>query len=108
MECGGCVLINNEFGSFDEFKATFNAQTAAVQGSGWGWLGYNKAKNSVAITTTANQDPCSTTGLVPLMGIDIWEHAYYLQYQNVRPNYLNAIWDVVNLDNVASRLADAK
>ena len=65
--------------SAQNFKAKFNAQTAAVQGSGWGWLGYDQAKGRVAIATTANQDPCVTTGLVPLLGIDIWEHAYYLQ-----------------------------
>ena len=65
--------------SAQDFKAKFNAQTAAVQGSGWGWLGYDQAKGRVAIATTANQDPCVTTGLVPLLGIDIWEHAYYLQ-----------------------------
>jgi Fe-Mn family superoxide dismutase len=101
-------LINAEFGSFDQFKTTFNATTAAVQGSGWGWLGYNKAKNSVSVVTTANQDPCSTTGLVPLLGVDVWEHAYYLQYKNVRPDYLNAVWDVVDFANVSERLAAAK
>merc|ERR1719453_1770938 len=101
-------LINAEFGSFDAFKTKFNATTAAVQGSGWGWLAYDQASGRVAITTCANQDPCSTTGLVPLLGVDVWEHAYYLQYKNVRPDYLNAIWNVVNFDNVAARLAEAK
>ena len=61
-----------------------------MQGSGWGWLGYNAASKSVEIKTTANQDPLqATTGLVPLLGVDVWEHAYYLQYKNVRPDYLN-------------------
>ena len=81
---------------------------AAVQGSGWGWLGYDKAKGEVAIATCANQDPLSLTGLVPLLGIDVWEHAYYLDYKNVRPDYLNAIWDVVNWSNVEGRLAAAQ
>ena len=81
----------------------------AVQGSGWGWLGYDKAAGRLAIATCANQDPLeATTGLVPLLGIDVWEHAYYLQYKNVRPDYVKAIFDVVNWDNVAQRLADAQ
>ena len=81
---------------------------AAVQGSGWGWLGYDKASDQLKIATCANQDPLSTTGLVPLLGVDVWEHAYYLQYKNVRPDYLKAIWNVVNWGNVAERLAAAK
>jgi len=100
--------IDSTFGSFDEFKATFSAKTAAVQGSGWGWLGFNPADNSIAIVTCPNQDPLhATTGYVPLLGVDIWEHAYYLDYQNVRPNYLGAIWDVVNWGCVADRYAAA-
>ena len=79
--------IDSTFGSFDEFKATFSAKTAAVQGSGWGWLGFNPADNSIAIVTCPNQDPLhATTGYVPLLGVDIWEHAYYLDHRNVRPN----------------------
>eukprot|EP00750_Incisomonas_marina_P005629 INCI14055.3.p1 GENE.INCI14055.3~~INCI14055.3.p1 ORF type:complete len:226 (+),score=49.21 INCI14055.3:345-1022(+) len=100
--------INAAFGSFDKFKTTFNAKTAAVQGSGWGWLGYNKETGGVQIATCANQDPLSTTGLVPLLGVDVWEHAYYLQYKNVRPDYLKAIWNVIDMETVASRLAAAK
>merc|ERR1711936_928742 len=83
--------------------------TVAVQGSGWGWLGYNKATGRLRIATCANQDPLkATTGLVPLLGIDVWEHAYYLQYKNVRPDYVKAIFDVVNWNNVAARLAAAQ
>lgn len=100
--------INTAFGSFEEFKTKFNTTTAPIQGSGWGWLGYNKATGGLEIATCANQDPLSTTGLVPLLGVDVWEHAYYLQYKNVRPDYLNAIWNVVNFDNVAERYAAAK
>lgn len=98
--------IDDSFGSFDAFKAEMNATTAAVQGSGWGWLGYNKGTGSVEIATKSNQDPL--TELVPLLGIDIWEHAYYLQYKNVRPDYLNAIWNVVNWENVSQRFEAAK
>ena len=103
------AAIEAEFGTFDKFIATFNAQTTAVQGSGWGWLGYNKTTNRVQIATSPNQDPLqATTGLVPLLGIDVWEHAYYLQYRNVRPDYLNAIWSVVNWKDVERRLAEAQ
>lgn len=79
-----------------------------MQGSGWGWLGYNKEKDRVEIATLPNQDPLSVTGLVPLLGIDVWEHAYYLQYKNMRPDYLKAIWNVVNFGDVGRRLAEAK
>jgi Fe-Mn family superoxide dismutase len=81
-------------------------RSLGVQGSGWGWLGYNTAKKRVEIATCANQDPL--TSLVPLLGIDVWEHAYYLQYKNVRPDYMKAVWSVVNWSNVAERLAAAK
>mmetsp|Transcript_16067 Transcript_16067/g.27708 ORF Transcript_16067/g.27708 Transcript_16067/m.27708 type:complete len:235 (+) Transcript_16067:62-766(+) len=100
--------INSEFGSLQAFQDKFSAVTAAVQGSGWGWLGYDKAAKKLAIATCANQDPLSITGLVPLLGIDVWEHAYYLQYKNMRPDYLKAIWKVVNWRNVAERYAAAK
>ena len=73
------------------------------------WLGYDKAADSLVIATTANQDPLeATTGLVPLLGIDVWEHAYYLQYKNVRPEYVKAIWGVVNWADVAARYDAAK
>jgi superoxide dismutase, Fe-Mn family len=99
--------IKKEFGSLEQFIAQFSAKTAAVQGSGWGWLGYDADKKRLAIETCANQDPLSTKGLVPLLGVDVWEHAYYLQYKNVRPDYLKAIWQVINWSNVAERYASA-
>ncbi|KAI8821847.1 manganese superoxide dismutase [Fimicolochytrium jonesii] len=98
--------INDRFGSLDEFKKKFAEQTVAVQGSGWGWLAYHKESKRLDILTTQNQDPVTTH--VPLLGIDVWEHAYYLQYKNVRPDYLKAIWNVVNWKNVAERLAAAQ
>lgn len=100
--------IDQEFGSLQNFIEQFNTKTAAIQGSGWGWLGFNKAKKRLEIVTCDNQDPLSTKGLVPLLGIDVWEHAYYLQYKNVRLDYLKSIWDVVNWANVAERFAKAK
>ncbi|TYZ68350.1 hypothetical protein PybrP1_012568 [[Pythium] brassicae (nom. inval.)] len=102
------AAIEAEFGDFEAFKKTFSAKTAAVQGSGWGWLGYSPETKRVQIATLANQDPLSTVGLVPLLGVDVWEHAYYLQYKNVRPDYLNAIWKVVNWKNVEERFLAAK
>ncbi|KAL7750490.1 Superoxide dismutase [Mn], mitochondrial [Sorochytrium milnesiophthora] len=96
--------IDREFGSLEKFTTKFNTLTAAVQGSGWGWLGYNKETGKLQIATTGNQDPLApTTNLVPLLGIDVWEHAYYLDYKNARPEYLKAVWQVVNWKNVAER-----
>lgn len=95
------------FGSVETFKSEFSTMTAGVQGSGWGWLGYCPKSKSLKMTTCTNQDPLSTVGLVPLLGIDVWEHAYYLQYQNVRPNYLKEIWKVVNWHNVQERFENA-
>mmetsp|Transcript_12237 Transcript_12237/g.29562 ORF Transcript_12237/g.29562 Transcript_12237/m.29562 type:complete len:229 (-) Transcript_12237:779-1465(-) len=102
------TMIDRDFGSLASLQEKFSAQTVAVQGSGWGWLGYNKATGKLAITTTANQDPCVTTGLQPLLGVDVWEHAYYLQYKNLRPDYVKAIWEIVNWKDVAANLAASK
>lgn len=101
--------IKRDFGSFDNMKKTLSASTVAVQGSGWGWLGYNKAAGRLQITTCPNQDPLeASTGMVPLFGIDVWEHAYYLQYKNVRPDYVNAIWNVANWEDITARFNAAK
>jgi Fe-Mn family superoxide dismutase len=100
--------IEAEFGSVDNLISKFNPKTAAVQGSGWGWLGYNSETGRLQIATTANQDPLVTQGLTPLLGIDVWEHAYYLQYKNVRPDYLKNIWKVVNWQDVGQRYEAAK
>ncbi|XP_031583547.2 superoxide dismutase [Mn], mitochondrial [Oreochromis aureus] len=101
--------IKRDFGSFQKMKEKMSAVTVAVQGSGWGWLGFDKDSGRLRIAACANQDPLQgTTGLTPLLGIDVWEHAYYLQYKNVRPDYVNAIWNVVNWENVSERLQMAK
>jgi len=103
------ALIEAQYGSLDTLQTTMSASTVGVQGSGWGWLGYDKVANKLTVTTTANQDPLlATTGLVPLLGIDVWEHAYYLQYKNVRPDYVKHIWKVINWSDVAARLEAAK
>ena len=82
--------------------------TAAIQGSGWGWLGFDRGAQKLVLTTCANQDPLSTQGYVSLFGIDVWEHAYYLQYLNVRGDYVKNIWDVVNWSNVSERYIAAR
>ena len=99
-----------DFGSIEKFQQFFNANTAAVQGSGWGWLAFNKNSGGLEFRTTSNQDRLVDQGahLVPLLTIDIWEHAYYLDYQNVRPNFMTEIWKVVNWAKIAERYAAAK
>ncbi|MBA3603854.1 MAG: superoxide dismutase [Parachlamydiaceae bacterium] len=99
--------IEDKWQSIDKFIETFNTATGAVQGSGWGWLGFHKETKLLCILTCPNQDPVSMLGYVPLLGIDVWEHAYYLQYKNARPDYLKAIWEVVNWKNVEERYAEA-
>ena len=102
--------INAAFGSFDEFKTKFSAAGVGRFGSGWAWLIAKDGK--VEISSTPNQDnPLMDVAEVkgtPLLGVDVWEHAYYLKYQNKRPDYLAAIWNVINWDKVAERFAAAK
>jgi Fe-Mn family superoxide dismutase len=103
------TMIEGQYGSLEKFQTTMAASTVAVQGSGWGWLGYDKVNGKLSVTTTFNQDPLqATTGLVPLLGIDVWEHAYYLQYKNVRPDYVKSIWNIINWKDVTERLEAAK
>lgn len=101
------VAIEKEFGSFAQFVEKFSSTTVGIQGSGWGWLGYCKEKKRLSITTCANQDPLSTQGYVPLLGVDVWEHAYYLQYKNVRADYVKNIWRIVDWKNVSERFNKA-
>ncbi|KAL0581907.1 hypothetical protein V5O48_000137 [Marasmius crinis-equi] len=97
--------IEEAFGSLDNLKKEFNTTTAGIQGSGWGWLGVNPKTGRLEITTTANQDPLLTH--VPVIGVDIWEHAFYLQYKNVKVDYLNAIWNVINFAEAEKRFTEA-
>jgi superoxide dismutase, Fe-Mn family len=98
--------IKADFGDFEAFKKTFNETTAKQFGSGWGWLVFKGGK--LAIITTPNQDSPLSLGLYPILGNDVWEHAYYLKYQNRRPEYLAAWWNVVNWSEVAKRFETAK
>ena len=96
--------INRDFGSLQSMQEALSSATVAIQGSGWGWLGYSKEKKRLEIATCSNQDPLeATTGLIPLFGIDVWEHAYYLQYKNVRPDYVKAIYRVANWKEISAR-----
>lgn len=92
--------INGAFGSVDEFKKQFNAAGVARFGSGWAWL-VKDATRKLSIVSTPNQDSPLTDGLTPLLGNDVWEHAYYVDYRNLRPKYLESWWTVVNWDKVA-------
>jgi superoxide dismutase, Fe-Mn family len=98
------TAINSNFGSFDRFKAQFNEAGTKVFGSGWAWLARSK-DGKLQIISTPNQDNPITQGLYPIMGNDVWEHAYYLKYQNRRPEYLSAWWNVINWNEVNKRFA---
>ena len=100
-------MIQRDFGSFDLFKEKLSAATVGIQGSGWGWLGYNKSQKRLEIATCSNQDPLSTHGLVPILGVDVWEHAYYLQYKNVRVDYVKAIWQIFHWKHIEDRFTKA-
>ncbi len=95
--------IDKTFGSFAQFQDGFGAAALKVFGSGWAWLVLRK--NALTIETTPNQDTPISTGGVPLLGIDVWEHAYYLKYQNRRPDYVKAFQNVINWDVVSARFA---
>jgi Fe-Mn family superoxide dismutase len=100
--------IEKQWGSLNAFIEKFNGIAGPIQGSGWCWLAFNKESKNLLIATCANQDPLQgTQGHIPLLGIDVWEHAYYLQYKNVRPDYLKAIWQVVNWADVNARFEKA-
>ncbi len=98
--------INAAFGSLDNFKQEFGNAAATRFGSGWAWLSVDGGK--VVVESTPNQDTPLSEGRSPILGLDVWEHAYYLNYQNRRPDYIAAFWNVVNWDEVASRFAAAK
>jgi Fe-Mn family superoxide dismutase len=99
--------IKSAFGGFDQFKEKVNAAGATRFGSGWAWL-IKDSSGKLDVISTANQDSPIMEGKFPVMGVDVWEHAYYLKYQNRRPDYLAAWWNVVNWEEVAKRFAAGK
>ena len=100
------TAIDEAFGSFTDFKAKFKAAATTRFGSGWAWLVVKDGK--LEITSTPNQDSPLMEGLAPILGLDVWEHAYYLNYRNVRPDYVDAFWNVVNWDKVNELYLAAK
>ena len=101
------AAIDKACGSFDAFKEQFGKAATTRFGSGWAWLSV-KADGSLVVESTANQDSPLSEGRTPILGLDVWEHAYYLHYQNRRPDYIGAFWNVVNWAEVARRFAAAK
>lgn len=103
--------INDAFGSFDAFKEAFSTAAATQFGSGWAWLCVQEG-GKVEVCATANQDnplmPSTGCGGTPILGVDVWEHAYYLNYQNRRPDYISAFFNVINWDEVSKRYAQGK
>lgn len=99
------AAISRDFGSFEEFKKQFSDAATKRFGSGWAWLSFSNGK--LLVESTANQDSPIMEGRIPLLGIDVWEHAYYLNYQNRRPDYIAAFFNVINWNAVADRLAAA-
>ncbi len=98
--------IKSTFGSFASFKEQFTKAAVGRFGSGWAWLSVDKGK--LIIESTANQDSPISEGRTPILGVDVWEHAYYLHYQNRRPDYVSAFYNVINWNEVNKRLAAAK
>ena len=100
------AAIDSELGGFEKFKADFSTAAGTRFGSGWAWLSVNGGK--LVVESTPNQDSPLMEGRTPILGLDVWEHAYYLNYQNRRPDYVAAFFNVINWDAVASRYAAAK
>ncbi|CAM3808405.1 superoxide dismutase [Mesobacillus zeae] len=98
--------INQKFGGFEGFKEEFAKAATTRFGSGWAWLAVNNGE--LEVTSTPNQDSPLMDGKTPVLGLDVWEHAYYLKYQNRRPEYINSFWNVINWDEVNKRYASAK
>ncbi|GAA5884587.1 hypothetical protein JCM6882_005308 [Rhodosporidiobolus microsporus] len=97
--------VEKDFGGLEGLKKALTAAALGIQGSGWAWLGYNPTSKKLEVVSTANQDPL--LGYVPLVGIDMWEHAFYLDYKNVKPSYLDAIYTVINWQVAEERLTKA-
>ena len=98
------AAIDSTFNDFESFKAEFSAAAATRFGSGWAWLSMD-GNNNLTVSSTANQDNPISEGMSPILGLDVWEHAYYLNYQNLRPDYISAWWNTVDWDKVAERFA---
>ncbi|WP_270346117.1 superoxide dismutase [Enterococcus thailandicus] len=98
--------IDAAFGDFASFKAEFKTAATGRFGSGWAWLAVDNGK--LVVTSTANQDSPLMEGQIPVLGLDVWEHAYYLNYKNVRPDYIEAFWNLVNWDEVNKQFEQAK
>ena len=98
--------IDVYFNSFENFKKVFSEKAISIQGSGWCWLVFNQTYNKIEIITTLNQDSPWIFQKIPLLGLDVWEHSYYLKYQNKRPDYVKAWWNVINWDYVENRFTE--
>ncbi|MEH7111935.1 superoxide dismutase [Neobacillus niacini] len=98
--------ISSKFGSFESFKEEFAKAATTRFGSGWAWLSVSNGE--LEVTSTPNQDSPIMEGKTPILGLDVWEHAYYLNYQNRRPDYISSFWNVVNWDEVSKRYTSAK
>lgn len=99
--------VEAKWKSLDGLIEEMSNKGVAIQGSGWVWLGLHNTKKCLMVSTCANQDPLSTLNFIPLLGIDVWEHAYYLQYENARADYVKAIWGIINWKNVEDRYESA-
>jgi Fe-Mn family superoxide dismutase len=97
------VQVEKDFGSFDRLIEELSRRSTAVMGSGWGWLGYDRAASSLRLLELPNQETLGPEGCAPLLTIDVWEHAYYLDYKNVRAEYVKQIWKIVNWKKVEER-----
>lgn len=100
--------IDTQYGSLEKLKEKMSHLAVGIQGSGWAWLGFDQSTQRLVLTTCSNQDPLAPQGYIPLLGIDVWEHAYYLQYMNVRAEYVKNIWNIVNWANVSERFMRGK
>ncbi|WP_299292250.1 superoxide dismutase [Nitrosopumilus sp.] len=98
--------IDVYYDNFENFKKVFSEKAVSIQGSGWCWLVFNQTYNKIEIITTSNQDSPWVLQKIPLLALDVWEHAYYLHYQNRRPEYVNSWWNVVNWDYVENRFSE--
>ena len=96
-------ILENDFESFDKFKENFEKIALSIQGSGWAWLGFKKESKKLEIMSTSNHDTPQLYGITPVMVVDLWEHAYYLQYKNEKNEFLKKIWGIINFEEVEKR-----